>query len=87
MRHTEKQRLKGYIIAGRKETQPRDRFFEDCKTGREIEYWNFKGYINKLSINRLKEVRRVFVYGKKEEKKQLKCDGFIKDYFEYLLIN
>ena len=78
----ETQFKKGMIIAWRRKIAPRDWFFES-KKWHEVDYGCFVWYVNrnKKEINR---IRKDFIYWKKEEKKQLRRDGFIGDYFEYL---
>lgn len=79
----EKNYLKGMIISGWKKIEPRDWYYEDYNW-KEISYGSFRDYVNRLWIKNLKRLRGDFMYGKREEKKDLRKTWFIKDYFEYL---
>lgn len=78
----EKKFMKGMVLSGWRKIEPRDWYYEN--NGREISYGSFRNYVNRLWINKLKSIWGDFMYGRKEEKKQLRRDWYIGDYYEYM---
>lgn len=75
--------LRGIGKAQRKKIDPWDWYYTNSK-GREINYANFDNYIRKLSDKELRFMFKNVSYNKRAEKAQLRRDGFLADYYDYL---
>lgn len=83
MNEKTKRFYRGISKATRKKIDPWDWYYANSK-GREISYANFDNYIRKLSKKELAYMFQAVSYNKRAEKKQLRRDGCLADYYDYL---
>lgn len=81
MNNKEKQFIKGLCKSQWRKIEPRD-WFRMTENNREISYWTFGGYVNRLDDKRLKDLLKIISYNKKEDKKQCRRNWYIADYFD-----